>query len=159
MKDALFCESITSASTEVASKMWNVIILLLLHENGNHYCIYPLKSYLHFLLLTDHNVILLSCQGVIVNWYFAGFFKGLYYILCFVFPYERTIQNQVELNWVPEVTQEKQWNKGLSNEVPWTRCGIHVTKPCLSKADVNMRATQSRLSPLSVWEEIGTLRK
>lgn len=43
MKDALFCEGITSASNEVAPEMWNVVILLLLHKKGNHYYIYPLK--------------------------------------------------------------------------------------------------------------------
>lgn len=74
---------------------------LLLHENGNHYCIYPLKSYLHS-LLPDHNVILLSCQGMIVNQYFAGFFRDWFYLLCFVSLYsnERTIQNQADFNWI-----------------------------------------------------------
>lgn len=63
MEDALFCEDTTLASTDTTPEMENVVIPLLLHENGSHYCIYPLKSYTHFLLLPDLNLILLSCMA------------------------------------------------------------------------------------------------
>lgn len=56
-----------------------------------------------------------------------GFLKDWFYLLCFVSPYsnERTIQNQVEFNWVPEVIQEEQWNRGLNNEAPQQPRGMN----------------------------------
>lgn len=134
--------------------MWNVVILLLLHENGSHFHIYPLKCYLSFLVLPDLNVILLSCQGTIVNWYFVGFFKDWYYLLCFYPHILMKEPHKIKLNSTGYLKLYKRnigtgaWIMMLQNNLEaWTRHGIHATKPCcLHKADVDMRVSQSRFS-------------